>query len=89
MRLFILGATGRTGRALLAQARERDYALTAFVRSPQKLGTLQEAWLSGKAIHAVSASCATPSLVTMLWCLHSARRDWDGRQSSAIVHIAP
>jgi nucleoside-diphosphate-sugar epimerase len=42
MRLFILGATGRTGRALLAQARERDYALTAFVRSPQKLGALQE-----------------------------------------------
>jgi putative NADH-flavin reductase len=41
-RLFILGATGRTGRDLLAQARERGYQITAFVRSPQKLGELRE-----------------------------------------------
>jgi putative NADH-flavin reductase len=41
-RLFILGATGRTGRELLAQARERGYQITAFVRSPQKLGELRE-----------------------------------------------
>ena len=38
MRLFVLGATGGTGLALLEQARERGHELTAFVRSPQKLG---------------------------------------------------
>ena len=42
MRLFILGATGRTGRALLAQAGQRGHRITAFVRSPQKLGELRE-----------------------------------------------
>ncbi len=38
MRLFILGATGGTGRALIDQARTRGHRVTAFVRSPQKLG---------------------------------------------------
>ena len=38
LRLFILGATGGTGRALVDQARERGHAVTAFVRSPQRLG---------------------------------------------------
>jgi putative NADH-flavin reductase len=37
MRLFILGATGGTGRALVDQALERGHQVTAFVRSPQKL----------------------------------------------------
>ncbi len=36
--LFILGATGGTGRALVEQARERGHLVTAFVRSPEKLG---------------------------------------------------
>jgi putative NADH-flavin reductase len=38
LRLFILGATGGTGRALVDQARERGHAVTAFVRLPQRLG---------------------------------------------------
>jgi putative NADH-flavin reductase len=38
LRLFILGATGGTGRALVDQARERGHEITAFVRSPQRLG---------------------------------------------------
>jgi putative NADH-flavin reductase len=42
MRLLILGATGGTGRALLEQARTRGHQVTAFVRSPQKLGPPQE-----------------------------------------------
>ena len=37
-RLFVLGATGGTGRALVEQARRRGHAVTAFVRSPEKLG---------------------------------------------------
>jgi len=39
MRLFILGATGGTGRALIGQALERGHHVTAFVRSPEKLGS--------------------------------------------------
>jgi uncharacterized protein YbjT (DUF2867 family) len=42
MRLFILGATGRTGRALLDQGRQRGHSVTAFVRSPEKLAELQD-----------------------------------------------
>jgi putative NADH-flavin reductase len=42
LRLFILGASGRTGRALLAQGSERGHQVTAFVRSPEKLGELRD-----------------------------------------------
>jgi putative NADH-flavin reductase len=38
MRLFIIGATGGTGRQLIDQAIERGNEVTAFVRSPEKLG---------------------------------------------------
>jgi putative NADH-flavin reductase len=38
MRLFVLGATGRTGREIIDLARTRGHEITAFVRSPQKLG---------------------------------------------------
>jgi putative NADH-flavin reductase len=36
--LFVLGATGGTGRALVEQALGRGHRVTAFVRSPEKLG---------------------------------------------------
>jgi uncharacterized protein YbjT (DUF2867 family) len=36
-RLLIVGATGGTGRQLLAQALERGYLVTALVRDPRKL----------------------------------------------------
>jgi putative NADH-flavin reductase len=39
-RLFVLGATGKTGREVLRQAKERGHSVTAFVRSPEKLGAL-------------------------------------------------
>jgi putative NADH-flavin reductase len=42
MRLFILGATGGIGRELVDQALERRHRVTAFVRSPQKLGSPRE-----------------------------------------------
>jgi putative NADH-flavin reductase len=35
--LFVLGATGGIGRALVDQAIERGHTVTAFVRSPEKL----------------------------------------------------
>lgn len=42
MRLFILGATGGTGRQLIDQALARGHQVTAFVRSPEKLGAQRE-----------------------------------------------
>jgi putative NADH-flavin reductase len=37
MRLFVLGATGRTGTQILDLALARGHEVTAFVRSPQKV----------------------------------------------------
>jgi putative NADH-flavin reductase len=37
MRLFVLGATGRTGLSLTRQAIERGHSVTALVRSPNKI----------------------------------------------------
>ena len=38
-RIMIVGATGGTGRQLVAQALERGYEVTAFVRDPSRLPT--------------------------------------------------
>lgn len=37
-RILIVGATGGTGRQLVAQALERGYSVTALARNPSKLG---------------------------------------------------
>jgi putative NADH-flavin reductase len=37
MRLFVAGATGRTGRLVVSQALERGHAVTAFTRHPEKV----------------------------------------------------
>ena len=37
MRLFVIGANGRTGREILDLARARGHEITAFVRSPEAL----------------------------------------------------
>jgi len=42
MRLFILGATGGTGLQLVDQALKRQHRVTAFVRTPHKLGAPRE-----------------------------------------------
>jgi putative NADH-flavin reductase len=38
MRLFVLGATGGVGQQLVNEALKRHHKVTAFVRSPEKLG---------------------------------------------------
>src|SRR5450631_624358 len=38
LRLFILGATGRVGQALVDQGLQRGHQISAFVRSPETLG---------------------------------------------------
>jgi len=35
MKLFVIGATGRTGREVVEQALARGHQVTAFVRSPE------------------------------------------------------
>jgi NAD(P)-dependent dehydrogenase (short-subunit alcohol dehydrogenase family) len=42
MRLFILGATGGIGRQLVEQALARGHCVTAFARSPEKIGRADE-----------------------------------------------
>ncbi|MDB6065229.1 MAG: Flavin reductase [Pedosphaera sp.] len=37
MKLFVIGATGQTGREIVDQALERGHHVTAFVRSPEKI----------------------------------------------------
>ncbi len=61
MRLLILGPTGGSGRQLTSQAVEHGYRVTAFVRSPQKLGSLPalcvSAYWSVKVTHAALPIC--------------------------------
>ena len=42
MKVVVFGATGRTGRLLVAGALERSHDVTALVRAPDKLGALRE-----------------------------------------------
>src|SRR5579862_5484808 len=42
MRVFVLGATGRTGVELLDLALARGHSVTAFVRSPRKVARRDE-----------------------------------------------
>jgi putative NADH-flavin reductase len=45
MKLFLIGATGRTGQEIVQQALERGHHVTAFVRSPESI-TLKNERLS-------------------------------------------
>ncbi len=42
MKLFLIGATGRTGREIVQQALQRGHHLTAFVRSPENIALKNE-----------------------------------------------
>src|SRR5713101_3941130 len=42
MKLFVIGATGRTGREIVEQALARGHHVTAFVRSPEGIGLSNE-----------------------------------------------
>ena len=42
MKVLVLGATGGTGQEIVRQALERGHTVTAFVRSPKRLGALAE-----------------------------------------------
>jgi putative NADH-flavin reductase len=42
MKLFVIGATGRTGQEIVQQALERSHHVTAFVRAPQSVALRHE-----------------------------------------------
>src|SRR5256714_8181354 len=42
MKLFVIGATGRTGREIVQQALVRGHHVTAFVRSPESIALRHE-----------------------------------------------
>ena len=42
MKLFVIGATGRTGQEIVQQALARGHQVTAFVRSPENITTKSE-----------------------------------------------
>jgi uncharacterized protein YbjT (DUF2867 family) len=42
MKLFVIGATGRTGREIVEQALTRGHHVTAFVRSPKSITSKNE-----------------------------------------------
>jgi len=42
MKIFVIGATGRTGREVVEQALARGHDVTAFVRSPEAIGLTNE-----------------------------------------------
>jgi nucleoside-diphosphate-sugar epimerase len=88
MRLLILGATGGTGRALVGLARERGHEVTAFVRSPQKLGPLADRVTVRQEIRGALRSSARLFPATMPWYRLSARLGRDGRRSSEPAHAA-
>jgi len=48
MKLFVIGATGRTGQEIVKQALEKGHQVTAFVRSPEKVVAKNEALIIRK-----------------------------------------
>ena len=62
MRLFVLGATGRTGIELLELALERHHQVTAFVRSPEKIArrSPELAIVKGNVFDADAIAAALP-----------------------------
>jgi putative NADH-flavin reductase len=62
MRLFVLGATGRTGAHILDLALARGHQVTAFVRSPQKITRKDEALtvIAGDPLRADELARALP-----------------------------
>ena len=42
MKLFVIGATGRTGQEIVQQALDRGHKVTAFARSPESIALKNE-----------------------------------------------
>lgn len=72
MRVLILGATGGTGRHVLEQAIARGHEVTALVREPTALGTIQGVrTLAGDATNTVDVHAALDGQEAVLNALGS------------------
>ena len=61
MRLFVIGANGKTGSEIVSLALTRDHQVTAFVRSPQKLSPAKSLTIvRGDPHYAASIAAALP-----------------------------
>jgi putative NADH-flavin reductase len=76
MRLFVLGATGRTGVEILELARARGHEITAFVRSPQKIVPFERLRVvAGDPRKAEALQAALPGHDAVLSAIGPAPRD--------------
>jgi nucleoside-diphosphate-sugar epimerase len=84
MRIAVIGATGRTGRRVVAQLCERNHAVAAFGLTQAKLGALDRR-ASGHAIDLVSGTgCAAlrEPFDVLVSCAHA-------RYTGALLQAAP
>ena len=71
MNLFVLGATGGTGRLVVDQAIAAGHTVTALVRSPEKLAT------SHPNLRVVTGSATNPESVARALRMHRVKKgDW-------------
>ena len=80
-RILIVGATGGTGRRLVAQALERGYAVTALVRDPAKLAVDHPRLtvVTGNVLDAASVGRAMAGQEAVLSALGHKRFFWPTR----------
>jgi putative NADH-flavin reductase len=89
MRLFVIGANGRTGREILSIARARGHEVTAFVRSPDKLAQMPGVSVAcGDPRHAGSMASAMPGHDAVLSAIGPPPRDALLRPSTLVADCA-
>lgn len=71
LRILVLGATGGTGKEIVARARARGHAVTALVRDPARLGAPDRRLivLTGDALDAAAVDAAVQSQDAVLCAL--------------------
>jgi nucleoside-diphosphate-sugar epimerase len=76
MKLFVLGATGKTGREIVDLALARGHEVTAFVRSPQKLRPVASlAIVRGDPLEREAIAAALPGHDAVLSAIGAPRRE--------------
>jgi len=71
MQILVFGASGRTGAELVRQSLERGHTITAFARTPEKLGALRERVrvVQGNVRDADAVRAALPGHTAVVSCL--------------------
>ena len=90
VKLFVIGATGRTGQEIVQQALARNHHVTAFVRLPESI-TLQNERLSVlKGMPWTKTNFSELYKITMRWCrLWDREKSLNRAQCSMIVLLQP